>query len=159
VPGKGKKAAKIADAAADFTVSTAGSALRLALRIVVLVLMVVIITALLFACIFAYYVKTELNQKLKVTLEDAQLSLSSTIFYTDAAGADHELQTLTSRENRIWVDYENLPAGMEHALVSSSRTTASTITRAWTGTVRRAPSPRCSSRCATTSAAPPSRSS
>ncbi len=114
----GKKFRKIAGTAADVTAMGIGSVLRLALRIVLTVLMVFIITALLFAFIFAYYVKTELNPKLKVTLEDASLSLSSTVWYTDAAGKNIELQTLTSRENRIWVDYENLPAGMEHALVS-----------------------------------------
>ena len=97
---------------------TVGGVLRLALRVLVTVLMVLLITGLLFACIFAYYVKTELNPKLKVTLEDASLSLSSTIWYTDSEGVDRELTTLTSMENRIWVDYENLPAGMEHALVS-----------------------------------------
>lgn len=113
-----QKAKKIVNTTADITASATGGILRLALRVFVTVLMVVVITGLLFACIFAYYVKTELNQKLKVTLEDAQLSLSSTILYTDSEGADHELQTLKSRENRIWVDYENLPEGMEHALVS-----------------------------------------
>ena len=114
----GKKVRKIAGTAADVTAMGIGSILRLALRVLLTVLMVFIITALLFAFIFAYYVKTELNPKLKVTLEDASLSLSSTVWYTDAAGNDLELQTLTSRENRIWVDYENLPDGMEHALVS-----------------------------------------
>ena len=113
-----KKVRKIADTAANVTAMGVGGVLRLALRIVLTVLMVFLISALLFAFIFAYYVKTELNPKLKVTLEDASLSLSSTVWYTDAAGKDQELQTLTSRENRIWVDYENLPAGMEHALVS-----------------------------------------
>jgi len=113
-----KKVRKIADTAANVTAMGVGGVLRLALRIVLTVLMVFLISALLFAFIFAYYVKTELNPKLKVTLEDASLSLSSTVWYTDAAGKDIELQTLTSRENRIWVDYQNLPEGMEHALVS-----------------------------------------
>ena len=113
-----KKAKKIAKTTADVTAVTVGGALRLALRIFLTVLMVLIITGLLFALIFAYYIKTELNPKLKVTLEDASLSLSSTIWYTDEEGNDRELKTLTSRENRIWVDYENLPEGMEHALVS-----------------------------------------
>ena len=113
-----KRAMKIANTAADTTASAAGGILRLALRILATVLLVFVITGLLFTCIFAYYVKTELNQKMKVTLEDASLSLSSTILYTDSEGAEHELQTLTSRENRIWVDYENLPEGMEQALVS-----------------------------------------
>ncbi|MBE6914540.1 MAG: transglycosylase [Ruminococcaceae bacterium] len=113
-----KKARKIVSTTANITAWTVGGALRLVLRIFVTALMVFLITGLLFACIFAYYVKTELNPKLKVTLEDASLSLSSTIWYTDADGVAQELKTLSSRENRIWVDYENLPEGMEHALVA-----------------------------------------
>ena len=113
-------AKKIAGTAADATAFTVGGVLRLILRIVVTVLMVFIITGMFFACIFAYYVKTELNPKLKITLEDAAMDLSSTIWYTDENGEPHELQMLTSTVNRIWVDYENLPKdkAMEHALVA-----------------------------------------
>lgn len=114
----GKKVRKVIGATADATAMSIGSILRLALRVVLTVFLVLIITGLLFALIFSYYVKTELNPKLKVTLEDASLSLSSTIWYSDSEGNDKELVTLTSRENRIWVDYNQLPYGMEHALVS-----------------------------------------
>ena len=108
----------IAQTATDATAWTIGSVLRLALRILMTVVMVFVITGMFFACIFAYYVKTELNPKLKISLTDFALSLSSTIWCTDRQGTNHELQMLESKENRIWVDYENLPEGMEHALVS-----------------------------------------
>ena len=112
------KAKKIAEAASEATEFTVGGVLRLVLRIVVTVLMVFLLTGMFFACIFAYYVKTELNQKVKITLEDAAMDLSSTIWYTDETGEAHELQMLTSTVNRIWVDYKNLPDGMEHAVVA-----------------------------------------
>lgn len=112
------QAKKIAKTASEATAFTVGGVLRLILRVAVTVLMVFLITGMFFTCIFAYYVKTELNPKLKITLEDAAMDLSSTIWYTDAAGETHELQMLTSTVNRIWVDYENLPEGMEHALVA-----------------------------------------
>ncbi|MCD7852679.1 MAG: penicillin-binding protein, partial [Oscillospiraceae bacterium] len=113
-----KKAVNLARTAGNATAATVGAVLRVALRVILTVLMVFVITALLFACIFAYYVKTELDSQLKITLEDASLSLSSTILYTDADGTSHELDTLISTENRIWVDYENLPYGMEQAAVA-----------------------------------------
>ena len=109
---------QIVKTAADATAWTIGSILRLALRIVLTVIMVFIITGLFFTCIFAYYVKTDLNPKLKISLSDFALSLSSTIWATDSNGENYELQMLESKENRIWVDYENLPEGMEHALVA-----------------------------------------
>lgn len=113
-----KKAVNLARIAGNATAATVGAVLRVALRVILTVLMVFVITALLFAYIFAYYVKTELDSQLKITLEDASLSLSSTILYTDADGTSHELDTLISTENRIWVDYENLPYGMEQAAVA-----------------------------------------
>ncbi|MBR1659800.1 MAG: transglycosylase domain-containing protein, partial [Oscillospiraceae bacterium] len=115
-----EKARKIVDTATEAADWTVGGALRLVARIIISVVMIFIITGLLFACIFAYYVKTELNSKLKITLEDASMDLSSTIWYTDSEGNDHELQMLSSNVKRIWVDYENLPKDkmMEHALVA-----------------------------------------
>ena len=71
---KWRAAARVGDAA----VTTVGDVLRLVLRILISALLILICTGLLFACIFAYYVKTELNSKLKITLEDASMDLSST---------------------------------------------------------------------------------
>lgn len=113
-----EKVKKIAGTASEAAAWTVGGVLRLVLRIIFTVLMVFIITGLFFVCIFAYYVKTELNPKLKITLEDASMSLSSTVWYTDKNGVDRELQMLHSRVDRIWVDYENLPRGMEKAVVA-----------------------------------------
>lgn len=113
-----EKARIIAGTAANAAEVTVGGTLRLIFRIIFTALLVFIITGLLFACIFAYYVKTELDSQLKVTLEEARVTLSSTIWYTDGQGQNHELLTLSTPETRIWVDYENLPEGMEHALVA-----------------------------------------
>ena len=112
------KARRIVSTATDAAAWTVGSILRLIVRILLTVIMVTVLSGMFFACIFAYYVKTELNPKLKISLSDFALSLSSTIWCTDSSGANHEMQMLESKENRIWVDYANLPEGMEHALVA-----------------------------------------
>ena len=112
--GKVKRIAERTEA----TTTVVGGVLRAALRVLLTVLLVGLITALLFGCIFAYYIKTELSDQLKIRLEDASISLSSTIWYTDAEGVPRELQMLRARKNRVWVDYENLPKGMEKALVA-----------------------------------------
>ena len=113
-----RKAKQIATTATDATASAVGGVLRVALRVLLTALLVLLITALLFGCIFAYYVKTQLSGQLKIRLEDASISLSSTIWYIDADGNPQELQMLRAKKNRVWVDYENLPRGMEQALVS-----------------------------------------
>ncbi len=115
---KKKKAAKAVGAAADAAALTAGAVIRLILRTVLTVLLIFVTTGLLVGCIFAYYVKNTLSTELDISLEDFTVSLSSTIWYADSNGDYKELVTLKSAENRIWVDYENIPKNMEHALVA-----------------------------------------
>jgi len=113
-----KKTARIAKAAADTTAYTVGGAIRLCLKVIATVFLIIITTGLLFACIFAYYVKTSLSTDLDVSLDDVSLALSSTIWYKDRDGQYKELQTLYSKENREWVEYENIPQYLEYAAVA-----------------------------------------
>ena len=118
-----KKALRVAADATDIAATTVGDILRLAFRILVTVLLVLVTTGLLFTCVFAYYVKTCLSTDLNITLTDYTLSLSSTIYSTkyDDSGniqADQELAVLESTEDRIWVNYDDIPKNMEHAAVA-----------------------------------------
>lgn len=113
--GKAKRAAATA---ADVTALTVGGILRTALRIIMTAVLVFITTALLFACIFAIYVKTTLSTDLDITMEELSLNLSSTVWYQDSDGEYQELMTLSNLENRIWVDYDNIPQDMLDAIVS-----------------------------------------
>ena len=81
-------------------------------------LLIFLTTGLLFACIFAFYVKTTLQDDLDVSLSDYSLSESSIIYYEDNNGEWQELATLSGRENRIWVDLEDIPDYLVKALVS-----------------------------------------
>lgn len=81
-------------------------------------ILIILTTTLLLGCIFAFYVKTCLNTELEVSLSDFNLSLSSTILYQEDDGSWQELVTLSSTENRVWVDYEDIPQAMIDALVS-----------------------------------------
>ena len=112
-----KKVKKIIGTTADTTAGVVGGLLRLGLKVVVSILLVAIITGLLFTCVFAYYIKTSVNPTLETDLEDYKVSLSSTIWFTDSDGVDKELVRLNTTKNRVWVDYENIPEDMEHALV------------------------------------------
>ena len=104
---KAEKAAKAAGGAV-------GGALSLALKIILTAILILLTTMLLFVCIFAFYVKTTLVDELDVSLDDFSLSESSTVY--DAGG--NVLATLSGGENRIWVDYEDIPKDLEHALVA-----------------------------------------
>jgi len=113
-----KEAKRTAKIAADTTAVTVSGVLRVVLKVVATLLLIFITTGLLFTCIFAYYVKTNLSDNLDVSLSEMTLDLASTIYYTDANGNNVALASLHGKENRVWVDYENIPIYMEHAAVA-----------------------------------------
>ena len=105
-----EKAKKIADK----TAGAAGMTLRGVLKVILTVFLIFLLTGLLFMCIFAYYVKTSLMEDIDLTLSDFRVKLSSTIWYQDpeAAGTGEEWKELTmlyGTQNRIWIDYEQIP--------------------------------------------------
>ena len=105
---------KVADVAMD---STTGVIITV-LKVIGTVLLVLLLSGILFATIFAYYVKTCLTPELDVSLDDYRLNQSSTIWFQDAAGEWQELIMLNGLENRIWVDYEDIPEYMEQAVIA-----------------------------------------
>ena len=104
--------------AVGLTVDATSSVVSTVLKIIGSVLLVLLIAGLLFTCVFAYYVKTFLTPRMDLSLEDFQLSESSTIYYQTSAGDWQEMVTLAGRYKRIWVDYEDIPPYMEKALVA-----------------------------------------
>ena len=113
-----KKAGRIAKAAVNVTVDTISGTIGSVFKVLGTILLILLITGLLFACIFAYYVKTCLTPNINLSLEDFKLSESSTIYYQDSSGQWLELVTLAGEQNRIWVDYDQIPWYMEKALVA-----------------------------------------
>jgi len=109
-----RAAARVGDAA----VTAAADLVRLVLKVIVSALLVLITSGLLFACVFAYYVKNNLTTDLNITLSDYTVSLSSTIWAYDKSGGKVELAVLQTDENRIWVDYEDIPEYFEKAAVA-----------------------------------------
>ena len=104
--------------AAGFTVDAASSVVSTVFKVFGSILLILLIAGLLFTCIFAYYVKNFLTQNMDLSLEDYQLSESSTIWYQNSAGEWQQLKTLVGNYKRIWVDIEDIPEHMQHALVA-----------------------------------------
>ena len=113
-----KKEAKTATKAVSTTAAAVSHIFRSILKVLATLILILITTGLLFTCIFAYYVKTNLSDNLDVSLEDMTLNLASTIYYTDASGNNVPLASLHGNENRIWVDYKNIPKYMSQAAVA-----------------------------------------
>ena len=117
-PKTAKKGLRIAAKAVDVTADMTAGVVSTVFKVIGTVLLVLLLTGMMFACVFAYYVKTCLTPNLDLSLEDFKLNESSTIWYQDAAGEWRELVKLSGKENRVWVDYEDIPWYMEKALVA-----------------------------------------
>lgn len=115
---KVRRALRTAESVADTVAFGVGAVLRTVVRIVATVLLVFVTTGLLCVSIFAVYVKTCMTEGLDVSLEEASLSLSSTIWYKETDGSWREMTKLYSLENRTWVELENIPQDMQHAAVA-----------------------------------------
>ncbi len=113
-----REAQKAAQVAAGKTAGTVSGVLRVILKVIATLLLIFVTTGLLFTCIFAYYVKTNLTSGLDVSLNEMTLNLASTIWCTNENGENVSLASLHGKENRIWVDYKNIPDYMAKAAVS-----------------------------------------
>ena len=114
-----KKGFRIAKEAAATGAHTVGGIVSLALKILGTVILVAITTLLVFACIFSVYCKTTFSTGVDVEYEEFELNLSSVIYAKNSeTGEYEELVTLASTEYRMWVDYENIPKYVEHAVVA-----------------------------------------
>ena len=92
---------------------------RAVMRVLRTILLIFITTGLILTCIFAVYVKNNLTDDLAVSLKHFSLNLSSKIYYLDKSSGEYkELSTLYGTENRVWVDYENMPKWLEKAAVA-----------------------------------------
>lgn len=95
-------------ASADTAIKTAGSTIGTILKVIGTIFLIFVLSVLIFACIFALYIKTEITPSIDIKLEDFALNQTSSILYNN--GTDWvELKELDSSENRVWIDYEDIP--------------------------------------------------
>ena len=82
-------------------------------------LLVGICTTAMVAGLFMMYVKTTLAPSLDVDADDYTMNLSSIIYYQDKESGEWvEYQTVYGDENRILVDFEDMPAALWQAAVA-----------------------------------------
>ena len=90
-------------------------------RVIAALIMVGIITGCIVACVMTVYVLRYINSDELISLDDLPLRYT-TIMYTEETdpntGEPKELQRLQTTENRIWVDYDQIPRHMIDALVA-----------------------------------------
>ena len=117
-PQKPKAKRHVIKKAANVTGDIISGSIGAVLKVIGTILLICLVAGMMFTCVFAYYVKTCLVPSFDLSLEDMKLNESSTLWYQDASGEWRELATLSGKEKRVWVDYEDLPWYLEKALVA-----------------------------------------
>lgn len=117
---KFRRARRVASSVVDTAATGTGFVLRTGVKVAVTALLVFLTTGMILACIFAVYVKSCLDEELDLTPEELSSSLSSHIWVESSPGSNdwRELEILYATENRLWVEYDQIPLDMEHACVA-----------------------------------------
>ncbi|MBP1578293.1 MAG: hypothetical protein J6C75_07415, partial [Oscillospiraceae bacterium] len=79
-------------------------------KLIAIIIMVGIITGCIVASVLTVYVLNTLDASDRVELDEVKMSFT-TIIYAKNEGSDDyfELQRVQNNENRIWVDYSDIP--------------------------------------------------
>jgi len=99
-----------------------GNGFVTALKVLGTLFTIGVLTAGMLVFLFLTYVNTTLaasTDNFNVEVTDYEMVLSSIIYYEDKdTGEWKELNTLYKEENRIWVDYEDMPEHLWRALIA-----------------------------------------
>ncbi len=93
--------------------------LRTVGRALAVCIMVGIITGCIVASVLTVYVLNTLDSSDRIVLDSAAMSYTTIIYAEDSdTGEFVELQRVQNNENRVWVDYDQIPQAMKDAAVA-----------------------------------------
>ncbi len=95
------------------------SPLILVAKFLSILLMIGIITGCIVASVLTVYVLNTLDASDKVALENVKMSFTTILYALDEETNEYfELQRVQNNENRIWVDYTDIPQSVKDAAVA-----------------------------------------
>lgn len=87
-------------------------------RVIGTLLLICVLTGGFMACFAAAYIKNTILPAADLDPNDYTMDQASTIYYTDAGGAEHVQQTLHGEENSVYVKYDQLPQNLINAAIA-----------------------------------------
>ena len=93
--------------------------LLLAAKLLAVLMMIGIITGCIVASVLTVYVLNTLDASDKVELENVKMSFTTILYALDEETDEYfELQRVQNNENRVWVDYSDIPQSVKDAAVA-----------------------------------------
>ena len=90
----------------------------LAFRLLLSFALVGIITGLLILFSIRMYVLSMSDDTIALDLNSSKLALTSFIYVNDSSGTAQEYQRVFNSENRVWVDFKDIPKYMKDAIIA-----------------------------------------
>ncbi len=88
-------------------------------RFFIILTLIGIITGCILACFMTVYVLTTLENIEPINIEDLSLNYTTLIYAEDAETGEYvEIQRVDSDEDRVWVDYNDIPPHLLHAVIA-----------------------------------------
>ncbi len=94
------------------------SALRITWRFFLSLITVFILTAALVLVSLVIYKSTILENDVALNINASKMSLTSFVYVNDENGTPQEYQKVYNLENRVWVDFKDIPSNMKNAIIA-----------------------------------------
>ena len=88
------------------------------MRVVGTIFLIGIVTFAMLACLGVMYLKIVIIPNAGIELQSYTPNLTTNVYATNSAGEDQIVQTLYGEENRVWVEFDDIPQYMKDAAVS-----------------------------------------
>ena len=98
--------------------SNSKNIIRVSLKAFFTVIMVLIITGAVAGISIFAYVMTLTDNRIGYNVKDARLNLTSFVYVNDENGVPQEYENFHSSENRVWVNFNEIPQCMKDAMVA-----------------------------------------
>lgn len=109
----------IADKAVDIqAVSTGKSVFSMIMKIILTSIIIIFISFMIVGVSVIAYVANNTNQSVNLDLRSLKIDLTSFIYVNNSDGVAEEYQPVYAGEQRVWVDYDNIPQYMKDAMVA-----------------------------------------
>lgn len=115
----GKRRLNLAGVCTDNRISPkCKNIIKMSLKAVFTIFMVMFITGVVAGVSIFAYIMTLTDNKIDYNVKDARLNLTSFVYVNDENGVPKEYESFHSSENRVWVDFNEIPKNMKDAMVA-----------------------------------------
>lgn len=101
------------------TMKNIGNVLTIVGTTISSMLLILVITLCIVVTVVTVYILDFADNGFDADLKEAEMDFVSYVYAYDADGIEQEVRRITAGENRIWVDYEDIPSNVVNAIIAT----------------------------------------